>query len=122
MSRREQLQSYQFMLQRVTSAFAYHDTDPVQPAGRRLMGAGFAGVMVAVVAIAAVGVFGLLRPGDDGGWRDGRRIIVERPSGTRFVLRAGVLYPMANLTSAALAVGDTATAKVSAGALRGVPR
>lgn len=121
-TRRDQLQSYQFMMQRVLSAFAYHDTDPVQPAGRRLLGAGLAGVMVAVIVVAVVGIYALLRPGGNNGWRDGEAIIVERQTGTRFVFRNGTLYPMANFTSAALAVGGTATTRVPADSLRGVPR
>jgi type VII secretion protein EccB len=121
-TRRDQLQSYQFMMQRVLSAFAYHDTDPVQPAGRRLLGAGLAGVMVAVLAVAIVGVLALLRPGGKNSWRDGRAVIVERETGTRFVFRNGTLYPMANFASAALAVRSRSTSRVSANSLRGVPR
>jgi type VII secretion protein EccB len=122
-TRRDQLQSYQFMMQRVVSAFAHHDTDPVQPAGRRLFAAGLGGVMVAVLALAAVGVYALIRPGGNRNWRDGQSIIVEKETGTRFVFRQGVLYPMANFTSAVLAQqNDTKTVRVSAKSILGVPR
>lgn len=122
-TRRDQLQSYQFMMQRVVSAFAHHDTDPVQPAGRRLFAAGLGGVMVAVLALAAVGVYALIRPGGNRHWRDGQAIIVEKETGTRFVFREGVLYPMANFSSAVLAQqSNSRTVRVSARSMLGVPR
>ncbi|MEJ3747604.1 type VII secretion protein EccB [Actinomycetes bacterium KLBMP 9797] len=122
-TRRDQLQSYQFMMQRVVSAFAHHDTDPVQPAGRRLFGAGLGGVMVAVLALAGVGVYALIRPGGNTNWRDGQSVIVERETGTRFVYREGVLYPMANYASALLAQESAArTVRVAAKSMLGVPR
>jgi type VII secretion protein EccB len=122
-TRREQAQSYQFMMQRVVSAFAHQDTDPVQPAGRRLLGAGLAGVMVAVLCLAAVGVYAVLRPGGSTGWRDGASVIVEKETGTRYVFRGGVLYPMANYASAVLALGaSTKVVQVAGRSLLGVPR
>lgn len=122
-TRREQLQSYQFVMQRVVSAFAYQDTDATQPAGRRLLGAGLGGVMIAVLAVAAVGIYALLRPGGNERWRDGNAVIVERETGTRFVFREGTLYPMANYASAMLVLDRPAkTMRVSASSLRGVPR
>ncbi|GAB2960877.1 type VII secretion protein EccB [Micromonospora polyrhachis] len=122
-TRRDQVQSYQFMMQRVMSAFAHQDTDPVHPAGRRLLGAGLAGVMVAALGLAGMGVYGMLRPGGNKTWRDGSAVIVEKQSGTRYVYRDGTLYPMANLTSAVLALdGPAKTVGVAANSLLGVPR
>ncbi|MGW0431203.1 type VII secretion protein EccB [Micromonospora sp. NPDC003197] len=122
-TRRDQMQSYQFIMQRVVSALAYQDIDPVQPTGRRLVGAGLAGIMVAVVGLAAVGVYAMVRPGGSDKWRDGSSIIVERETGTRYVYREGVLHPMANFASALLALGGTPkTTQVSANSLLGIPR
>jgi len=122
-TRRDQVQSYQFMMQRVMSAFAHQDTDPVQPAGRRLLGAGLAGVMVAALGLAGMGVYGMLRPGGNKTWRDGSAVIVEKESGTRYVYRDGTLYPMANFASAVLALdGPAKTVRVAASSLLGVPR
>ncbi|MGF7237055.1 MAG: type VII secretion protein EccB [Frankia sp.] len=122
-TRRDQLQSYQFAVQRVLSAFAYHDTDPERPAGRRQFSVGMAGVLVAVLVAAGIGVFALLKPGGKSNWRDGQSIIIERETGTRFIFRGAVLYPMANYASAELALGGPAsTTRVSASSLRGVPR
>ncbi|GAB3158658.1 type VII secretion protein EccB [Micromonospora sonneratiae] len=122
-TRRDQVQSYQFMMQRVVSAFAHHDTDPVQPAGRRLFGAGLAGIMIAVLGLAGMGVYGMLRPGGNTTWRDGSSIIMEKETGTRYIYREGQLHPMANFTSAVLALdGQLKTINVAASSLLGVPR
>jgi hypothetical protein len=62
-SKKDQLQSYQFLVQRFVSALVMRETDPAQMPFRRLAGAAFASVMVAVLALAGVGIYGLLRPG-----------------------------------------------------------
>ena len=45
------------------------DPDPVSSPMRRIGGALFAGIMIAVLSVAAVGVYGTLRPGTAGAWR-----------------------------------------------------
>lgn len=121
-TRKDHLQSYQFLMQRVVSAFAYHDTDPVHPAGRRLNGAGLGGVMVAVLLVAAVGVIALLRPGGNDRWQDGDAIVIVNENGGVFIYRDELLYPMENFTSAALALRTTDTQRVSRNSLDDVAR
>ncbi len=127
-SRRDQLQSYQFLVQRVISALVLHETDPVQTPLRRLTGAGFASIMVAVIALAAVGVFGLVSRGGNERWKGGQAIVVEKETGTRYVYleEAGtterLLHPVANFASAALLVGSTEVIAVSRNSLVDVPR
>jgi type VII secretion protein EccB len=123
-SRTQQMQSHQFTLQRVTAALAVRDPDAVASPVRRSAGTAFAGVMIAVVALAAVAAYGVLRPGDNTTWRDGRSVIIERETGARFVYRDGVLHPTLNYASALLILGSAqpATAIVSHASLAGVPR
>jgi type VII secretion protein EccB, Actinobacterial len=121
-SRSDQLHSHQFALQRVVSALAMRDPDPATSPGRRIFGALFASVMVAVLAVAAVGVYGLLRPGTGDAWREGRATIIEKETGARYVYVDGVLYPVLNYTSAILLLGTTETVQVARSALVGVPR
>src|SRR5262249_3920997 len=83
-SRAQQMQSHQFTLQRVTAALAMRDPDAAASPVRRSAGIAFAGVMIAVVALAAVAAYGVLRPGDNTTWRDGRSVIIERETGARF--------------------------------------
>ncbi len=122
--RSEQLQSHRFTRLRVTAALAVRDPDPIASPMRRSAATAFAGVMLAVVALAAVAAYGVLRPGDDTTWRDGRSVIIERETGARFVYRDGELHPALNYTSALLILGGSqpATVIVSHAALAGVPR
>ncbi len=101
-SRSDQLHSHQFTLQRVVGALAMRDPDPVSSPLRRIGGALLASVMVAALGVAAVGVYGVLRPGGDDSWRDGNAVIIETETGARFVYRDGVLYPVVNYSSALL--------------------
>ncbi|GAA3583209.1 type VII secretion protein EccB [Amycolatopsis ultiminotia] len=120
---RDRLQAHQFLLQRTVSALVTRETDPEQPPFRLPSGAAVAGVVLAVVALAASGVYGLLSPGGDHSWQDGKSVVVEKETGTRYVYLNGKLDPVANYSSALLALGTHAqTTSVSAASLAGVPR
>jgi type VII secretion protein EccB len=123
-SRTDQLHSHQFARQRVIGALAMRDPDPASSPLRRIGGALFAGVMIAALALAAVGVYGVIRPGGSSSWRDGTSVIVERETGARFVYRDGVLHPVLNYSSALLVLGSAQprTRLVARGSLAGVPR
>jgi type VII secretion protein EccB len=121
-SRSDQLHSHQFALQRAVGALAMRDPDPTASPMRRIGGALFASVMIAVLAVAAVGIYGLLRPGGGGAWREGRATIIEKETGARYVYVDGVLYPVLNYTSAILLLGTTDTVQVARQDLVGVPR
>jgi type VII secretion protein EccB len=122
-SKRDQLQAYQFMVQRVISALVTRETDPEQPPFRRPSTAAFGGIAIAVIALAAVGVYGMINPGGNQAWADGKSVVVEKETGTRYVYLDGRLHPVANYTSALLALNDHAeTRSVSRDSLVGVPR
>ncbi len=122
-SRRDQVQSYQFFVQRMTSALVAREPDPEAAPFRRLGGAGFASVMVAVLCLAAVGVYGLLRPGGATKWKEGGAVILEKETGTRYLYREGRLHPVLNYASALLAMETAApTVSVSRNSLVGTPR
>ncbi|GAA0219205.1 type VII secretion protein EccB [Saccharothrix mutabilis subsp. mutabilis] len=122
-SKRDQLQAYQFLVQRATSALVTGETDPEQPPFRRPVGATFAGIALAIVALACVGVYGMVVPGGNGAWRKDDAVIVEKETGTRYVYLDGRLHPVANYASALLLVGSHGpTERVSRDSLVGVPR
>lgn len=122
-SRRDQIQSYQFAVQRVVSALVAREADPGQSPLRRLVGAGFGSLMVTVIALAAVGIFGLLTGRSGDSWRDGNAVILERETGAAYVYRDGKLIPTANFTSALLLLGSQArTVVVRRSDLAGEPR
>jgi type VII secretion protein EccB len=122
-SKRDQLHAYQFLVQRVISALVTRETDPEQPPFRRPVNAAFGGIAIAVIALAAVGVYGVINPGGNTAWADGKKVVVEEETGTRYVYLDGRLHPVENYTSALLALGDHAqTVSVSRDSLAGVPR
>jgi ESX secretion system ATPase EccB len=121
-SRRDQVQSYQFFVQRMTSALVAREPDPDAAPFRRLGGAGLGGIMIAVLCLAAVGVYGLVRPGGSTSWKDGAAVIVEKETGTRYVYRDGQLHPVLNFSSALLALGSPVTKQVSRNSLTGTAR
>lgn len=122
-SRRDQLQAYQFLQQRAVSALVTGETDPEQPPFRRSAGAAFASIALAVVALACVGVYGMISPGGNNGWRTDPGVIVEKETGTRYVYLDGRLHPVANYASALLLLGDHhGTQQVARDSLVGVPR
>jgi type VII secretion protein EccB len=107
-ARQDQLQSHQFSTQRVVAALLTQDTDPARSPFRRTAGATFAGVLLAVVALAGAAVYGLFTgPGPDS-WRDASAILVEKESGARYVYRKADdrLHPVLNYASALLLVGS----------------
>ena len=123
-SRRDQLHSYQFMNQRVISAFVMRETDPAQSPLRRGIGALFGGLMVAVVVAAAFGIIGIMSGVGTDSWRSDGSVVVERETGATFVSLRGRLVPTLNITSARLAAGrpNPAVYRVAAKSLAEAPR
>ncbi|GAB3156702.1 type VII secretion protein EccB [Micromonospora sonneratiae] len=122
-SKRDQLQAYQFLVQRATSALVTRETDPEQPPFRRPAGASLAGVALAIVALACVGLYGMIVPGGNNAWRKDNVVIVEKETGSRYVYLNGRLHPVANYASALLLIGTHgSTERVSRNSLVGVPR
>lgn len=122
-SKRDQLQAHQFVVQRATSALVVGETDPEHPPFRRPVSSSFIGVALAIVALACVGVYGMIVPGGNDAWRDANAVIIETETGTRFVYLNGRLHPVSNYASAALLVGaDATTREVSRDSMVDVPR
>jgi type VII secretion protein EccB len=122
-SRRDQLQSYQFMTQRLVSAFVMRETDPAQSPLRRGVGAIFAGVMIAVMVGAGFGVWGIITKTGSNNWKTDGAVVVEKESGASFLYADGVLHPMLNYTSALLAAGkSTSVFHEASNSLTGTPR
>lgn len=122
-SKKDQLQAYQFLVQRVVSALAVQETDPEHPPYRRPTIAAIGGVAIVVVALLVVWVFGLVVPGGGRQFSDAEVVAVEKETGARHVLIDGKLHQVANFTSALLALDKPAAVKsVSRRSLEGVPR
>jgi type VII secretion protein EccB len=123
-SRRDQLQSYQFMTQRVISAFVMRETDPLQSPLRRGVGAVFGGLMIAVLVGAVFGVYGILTKVGTDPWQTNGSVVIEKDTGASFVYFDGTLHPTLNYASAMLAAGqpNPAVYRVAGSSLDAVPR
>ncbi|MEU4623035.1 type VII secretion protein EccB [Actinoplanes sp. NPDC023801] len=123
-SRRDQLQSYQFMNQRVISAFVMRETDPAQSPLRRGIGALFGGLMVAILVAAGFGIYGVLTRTGANQWQRDGSVVVERETGASFVYLRGRLNPALNFASAKLAAGrpNPPVFRIAAKSLAGTPR
>lgn len=103
-TRRDQLQAYRFVTRRVMAALLHGEPDTPESPMRKLAVATFSGVMVAVLAIAAFGVWGLLRPGNAKSLESAGTLIIEKETGASYVFNTNdhKLYPVLNYTSARL--------------------
>ncbi|MGH3734569.1 MAG: type VII secretion protein EccB [Micromonosporaceae bacterium] len=108
-SRKHQLHSYQFMIQRVVAALVMRETDPAQSPFRRAAGAIFASIMIAAIVIAGFAIYGLWDPGGNLRWKTwsdsngGKGVaLIEKETGATYVYQDATLYPMENYASAVL--------------------
>jgi type VII secretion protein EccB len=122
-TRKDQLQSHQFSVQRMVSALVTREADPEQPPFKRPLAAAFGSLAIVVLALVVAGVYGLIVPGGNKAWQAGDVVVVEKETGTRFVYVDGHLHPVTNYVSALLALGKQGeTRRVSQRSLLGVPR
>ncbi|MFV2116320.1 type VII secretion protein EccB [Micromonospora sp. LOL_025] len=122
-SARDQLQAHAYLTQRVVSALLTGESDPEQPPLGRPRAAAFGSLALAALALAVVGVYGIVVPGGARDWQSGDAVVVEKETGTRFVYLNGRLHPVANYTSALLALGrHTRVRSVSRNSLLQVAR
>jgi type VII secretion protein EccB len=121
-SRRDQLHSYQFMMQRVISSVVLRETDPEQAPLRRGVGAIFGSVMLAAVLAAGLGVYTLISGVEGGRWRQDGAIVIERETGAQYVYLDGSLQQVLNYASARLISGEGQVVRVAGRNLAGVPR
>jgi type VII secretion protein EccB len=123
-TRRDQLHSYQFLTQRVISAFVMRETDPQQSPLRRGIGALFGGVMIAVLVAAGFGIYGILTKVGDDKWKADGSVVIEKETGASFVYFGSTLHPSLNYASALLAAGrpNPPVFRVAGKSLSGTPR
>ncbi|MFJ4471706.1 type VII secretion protein EccB [Streptomyces sp. NPDC089424] len=123
-SKRDQVHAHSFMMGRLSSGLLMADPDaPESPLGRTTRGVVF-GVLVTVLIGAGATVYGLLRPGGNDSWRDGKHLVVNHDTGARYLWTDtdGVLHPVRNYASARLIGGpDLKTVDVGTASLRDVP-
>ncbi|WP_433304612.1 type VII secretion protein EccB [Actinoplanes sp. CA-030573] len=105
-SRKDQIQANQFLRQRSVSALVQAEPDAAHLPSRRPLLGTLAGAIILTLALAAFGVWGLVRPGAADAWQDPGVIIIANETGTRFVRAADErIHPVLNFASARLIVG-----------------
>jgi type VII secretion protein EccB len=113
MNQRDQAHAYRFLTRRLSSALVRDDPDGPDAPMRRLAIASFGSIMIAALAVAGVGVFGVLRPGGATAWKNGQAMILEKETGSRYLYLGGELHPVLNYTSARLVLGQPTFSIVS---------
>jgi type VII secretion protein EccB len=122
-SRRDQVQAQSYVLGRLTAALVMAEPEAMENPHRRMLVGTIAGAIVAALVVAGFTVFGFLRPGGASSWRAPGTVVVEKETGSRYVLVGGALRPILNYTSAVLLFGKRpAMVSVSTASLRSVPR
>lgn len=123
-SQREQLTSHQFQRRRLMRSLAVADPETAERPDRRLIICILVGLVIGALALAVMAVIGIIKPGSATNWRQGNAVIVEKETGTRYVLDdRGVLHPALNFASAVLFLGgQDEVVTVSRGSLDGAPR
>ncbi|AKK25734.1 type VII secretion protein EccB [Mycobacterium sp. EPa45] len=124
---RHQVTGWRFVMRRIASGLALHDTrmlvDPLRSQSRAV----FMGVLLVVTAVLGCFVFSVLRPG---GVPGSDPVLADRSTAALYVRLDDRLHPVLNLTSARLAVGrpvDPTTVsgeqldKFARGSLIGIP-
>ncbi|MGH3748312.1 MAG: type VII secretion protein EccB, partial [Micromonosporaceae bacterium] len=122
-SRRDQAQAQTYVLGRLNSALVIGDPEAQEGPHRRILVGVIAGLLVSALVVAGFVVYGLLWPGGATAWREPKTLVVEKETGSRYVLAGGALHPVRNYASAVLLLGaDLTVARVSSASLRSTPR
>jgi type VII secretion protein EccB len=109
-TRKDLLQAHRLMTQRASQALMLGEPDTPELPLRRLNVATFSGVMVAILVMAAFGIWGLLTHSGAQVDKPGT-IIIEKETGARYVwcVDGHKLCPVLNYTSAKLVAGSGQT-------------
>lgn len=121
-TQRDHLQAYQFAMGRLAAALVTGQPgDGGSPHRRGSVGT-FFGFALVLLLCAGFAVWGFIDPVEKDTWRQRGSIIVEKETGTRYLLLDGTLRPVRNYASALLLTGLSGTVRTaSKDALEAVP-
>jgi type VII secretion protein EccB len=112
-NRRDQVHAHGFMVGRLVSALLRAEPDLATPPLRRSWSGLIIGSLVAALVVAGFAAFSFISPGGASGWRKPGTLVLDKQTGTRYVLAGGRLRPVLNYASARLLLG----AKMTVGAV-----
>src|SRR5258708_678254 len=112
-------------MRRQAGALLRSDPDSAGGTLRRLSDGVLASVAAAVLVAAGVGIYGALHPSAAAkSWLNGKTLIVDATSGSRYLWLNGSLHPVLNYGSALLVLksGAVSATRVSHSAVEGEPQ
>src|SRR5829696_2366593 len=119
-NRRDQVQAHAFVVGRLVSALLRAEPDLLFSPTRRFVVGSVVGCLLSGLALAGCAIFGFFSPGGAKSWQQKGVLVVEKETGSRFVLVRGELRPVLNYTSARLILGGSpSVVMVSRNSLRG---
>ncbi|GAA0804874.1 type VII secretion protein EccB [Spirilliplanes yamanashiensis] len=122
-TQRDHVHAHQFQMARMSSSLIIGDPTPGENPMKRTVTGTLVGLLLAVLIVVGFGIYGWIVPGGKTSWRQAGAIIVEKETGTRYVLLNGTLHPALNMASAMMINGPSAKVQlVSRNSLKGVPR
>lgn len=104
-TRRDQVEAHSFVANRMRAAMLRAEPDVARTPLRRTPVGLLVGVLLAAVGLGIAALVGVLRPTGGSGWQAEGKLIVEKGTGSRYVLVAGRLHPVLNYASARLLLG-----------------
>ena len=121
-SRRDQVQAQSYLQGRLTAALVSAEPEAPTNPNRRTVTGTVVGILVGTLIVAGFAIAGFLKPGGATAWRQPGVVVLEKETGSRYVLIAGQLRPVLNYASAMLLFGRTPKlVSVSRASLAGVP-
>lgn len=122
-TQKDHVHAYKFLIERMTTALTVGDPSNMEPPTRRGRSGLLTGALLALLIVIGFGVYGLIVPGGNTVWKQKGAILVEKESGTRYVLVDNMLMATPNLASAMLIQGSGNHVDViSRKSLEGLPR
>ncbi|ONH62034.1 type VII secretion protein EccB [Frankia sp. CcI49] len=122
-SRRDQVDAQRYLLTRLSAALVRADPDTLDPLGRRDVRGLVGGTVLAALTLGVVAIWALVSGSGSTEWRKPNTLIIEKGTGSRFLLIDGELRPVPNIASARLLTGAVVNPQVvPASRLKHTPR
>jgi type VII secretion protein EccB len=111
-TRRDQLQAYRFQNRRALAALVTGQPNVVEPPMRRLTVLTIAGIMIAILVAVVFALIGKFKPDPGDSWKAAGAVIIDNHTGATYLYDSSdnTLHPVANYTSAVLAIQGNAQA------------
>jgi type VII secretion protein EccB len=104
-TKREQVRAHNFQVRRLVRAVLLAQPEHREQPFRRSATGTLVGTIISLLILAGFAVFGMLRPATGPALKEGTNVVLEKETGTRYMVEGTTLRPVANLASALLLAG-----------------